>query len=246
MKRILALSLLILLWGCGVSEQCVTRSGTLMEREIETTPFEAIYVYPGVSLFIAEGSEYSVRIQAGENVIDDVEAKIIDNRLVLRQNSSCNWVRKYGVAKIYVTAPALSEIYSNTDREIRSVGVLNYPILRLYATDLFGGVGTGDFHMQVNTGQLVIASNNMSAFFISGNTQEMLLNFYDYMSRFEGANLAAKKVNIFQRSSNDMIIRPTESLTGDIYSTGNVILKTMPSVLEVTRHYRGRVVLDLD
>ncbi|HEX9979523.1 MAG TPA: head GIN domain-containing protein [Flavobacterium sp.] len=243
-KAIFLLCILSLFCGCGLSEDCIKSSGTVKTREVETLPFTKIFVYPGVNLVLSQGSEQSVTIQAGENFIADVEVASDGETLSLRDNSGCNWVRGYGETTVFVTAPDVIEIYSNTDRKISSSGVLTYPILRLFAMDIFDGIGTGDFHLEVDNQQLVIASNNISAFFIKGRTNEMLLNFYDDMGRFEGADFVSDSIKVFQRSSNDMIVHPVYKISGDIYSTGDIISKTHPADVQVIEHYTGRLIYD--
>jgi hypothetical protein len=39
-----------------------------------------------------------------------------------------------------------------------------------------------------------------------------------------------------------MIVRPTESITGKMVSTGNVILKNNPPIVDVQQLYHGRVI----
>lgn len=244
MKKILLFISIVLFSGCGISDDCVRNSGALKNRPVPVTAFENIYVFPGISLVVSQGPEYEVSVKAGENFIDDIEVKVANNALTLKDNSGCNWVRDYGQTTVYVTAPNLVEIYSNTEKTIRSNGVLTFPMLRLYSMDFFGGVGTGDFIMEVNNSQLVIASNHVAGFYITGQTQQMLLNFYDGIGRFEGADFLANDIVIFQRGSNDMIVHPVQSISGNIYSTGNVISKTHPATVNVVEHYSGRLLFD--
>lgn len=210
-----------------------------MSRDVEVTPFENIYVHPGIELIVTQGDLYEVRIDAGSNFIEQISAVVENNALTLKDNSGCNWVRDYGNTKVFVTAPNLVEIYSNTDQVIRSNGVLRFPLLRLYSMDFFGGVGTGDFIMEVDNQQLVVQSNHVSAFFITGKTDQMLLRIYNGNGKFEGANFLAKEIILFHRGANDLKIHPLETLTGDIYSTGDVISVHQPPHVDVNEHYSG-------
>lgn len=210
-----------------------------MSRDVEVTPFENIYVHPGIELIVTQGDLYEVRIDAGSNFIEQISAVVENNALTLKDNSGCNWVRDYGNTKVFVTAPNLVEIYSNTDQVIRSNGVLRFPMLRLYSMDFFGGVGTGDFIMEVDNQQLVVQSNHVSAFFITGKTDQMLLRIYNGNGKFEGANFLAKEIILFHRGANDLKIHPLETLTGDIYSTGDVISVHQPPHVDVNEHYSG-------
>jgi hypothetical protein len=244
MKKILLIAVAILAAGCGLSEECIKKSGHETTKDVTVTPFTKISVFPGIALVVKQGNDYSVTVRSGENIINDVNVKVADSTLTLKDGSGCNFVRSYNGTTVYVTAPNIIEIYSNTNKDIRSDGVLTYPMLRLFSMDFFGGVGTGDFYMTVNNSQLVVESNHIAAFYITGQTQQMLLYFYNGIGRFEGPDFLANEIQIIQRGSNDMIIHPVETLSGDIYSTGNVISKSHPPNVNVVRHYSGKLIYD--
>jgi hypothetical protein len=232
----------LLLVSCEKPSDCIKATGDIITKEFEVGPFESIYVYKGIGLVITEGPEYKVEVRTGENLMDDISVKIENNSLVLRDNTSCNWVRDYGHTTVYVTAPNLTEIHSRTERDIVSNGVLTYPILRLLSIDLSEGAGTNDFYIQVDNNQTVIENNNVSRYYISGETDELLINFYEGNGRFEGEDLIAKSIKVFHRGSNDMIVFPTESITGKMVSTGNIILKNVPPIVSVEELYQGNVI----
>ena len=80
--------------------------------------------------------------------------------------------------------------------------------------------------------------------FIRGNVNNLFIGFYSGDSRFEGANLIAENITIFQRSSNDMIINPQQSLKGEIRGTGDVISRNRPVIVEVEQLYTGKLIFD--
>lgn len=244
MKKILAILSILLLGSCSSVEDCFKKSGDEIMREIPVGAFRKITVGERIALVVKQGDETSVTVKAGENFIDEVDVKVSGDMLKLTDNSGCNMTRDYDLITVYVTAPDIEEIYSNTGRPISSDGVLTYPILRLFAMDFFGGVGTGNFHLTLDNNQLVVESNYVAGFYIDGHTNELLLNFYDGNGRFEGDGLEAESISVFQRGSNDMIVRPVQSLSGNIYGTGNVISKTVPPAVNVQEHYTGRLIFD--
>jgi hypothetical protein len=248
MRKIQLLTTLLLLFflSCEKPSECVDSLGTIITKDIPVTSFTRIEVKTGIELVITQGENYAVKVVTGENLIGNIEVSQEGNTLYLSDNTTCNWVRDYGTTTVYVTAPNLEDIYSKTDRTIRSNGTLTYPIFRLFSLDTDGdgqeGAGTGDFYIAINNSQLVIENNNVSRFFIAGNTDELLLNFYFGDGRFEGENLIAKKAKVYHRGSNDMIVKPTESITGKIVSIGDVILKNNPPIIEVEELYQGQVI----
>ena len=245
MKKIgLIVGFLFLIIGCSKPGDCIESTGDMITKEFVVPNFEKIIVYQGIALVVKEGPEYKVEVRTGENLIDGIEVKVTDNFLSLKDNTTCNWVREYGHTTVYVTAPNVVELHSKTEKTISSDGVLNYPILRLISMDLTDGAGTGDFNVQVNNYQTVIENNNVSRYYVSGQTNSLWVNFYDGNGRFMGENLSAKWVKIFHRGSNDMIVKPIDSITGRMVSTGNVVLKnTLPADrVKVDVLYKGKVI----
>jgi hypothetical protein len=243
MKKIsVAIVLLGIVFGCASPGDCIETSGPMVRKEFSLSNFNKIIVYSGVALVVTEGPEYKVEVESPKNLFDQIELSVKDSLLALKDNSSCNWVRSYGKITVYVTAPNIEELHSKTEKTISSNGILTFPILRLISLDLSDGAGTGDFNIQVDNNQVVIENNNVSRYYVSGKTNYLNVNFYDGNGRFMAENLIAKSVYIFHRGSNDMIVNPAESITGKMVSTGNLILKNTPPIVDVQALYIGHVI----
>jgi hypothetical protein len=223
---------------------CVQTAGATIERTVVVEPFEKILVNRDVELILKEGPDFNVLIQTGENLIGDVEVNVIGNRLELSDNNTCNYVRDYGITKIYVTAPNITEIRNSSQFEVSSDGVLTYPELKLVSEDFTesDAFAVGDFRLEVNTNQLQIISNSISSYFITGQTNNLRVSFFSGEGRFEGANLIAQNITIFHRGSNDMTINPQQSLSGEMVGTGDVISVNIPSIVEVEVLYTGNLI----
>ncbi len=245
-KSILIVSILLVFISCEKPSECIESTGDIVKRSIPVNPFARIKVYKGIAVVITQGDIFKVEVQSGSNIIDNIEMDQVDDQLIFKDNTTCNWLRSYGQTTVYITTPTLSEIYSKTDRDISSNGVLSYPIIRVYALDVDGdgedAAGTGDFHLNVNNSQLVIENNNVSRYYISGNTDEALLNFYAGDGRIEAPNLIAQSIKVYDRGSNDMILRPIQSITGTMVSTGNIILMDHPPIVDVQQLYMGHII----
>ncbi|MFK7832865.1 MAG: head GIN domain-containing protein [Winogradskyella sp.] len=226
------------------ANDCFQTSGTLIQREASVTNFERILVNRGIELIIKEAPNFKVTIETGENLMNDVTAEVIDHQLVLTDHNSCNYVRDYAATKIYVEAPNLTEIRTSSQYEISSVGTLNYNTLRLLSEDFNGAseFAMGDFRLTLNSENLNIVSNNLSFFFIDGTVTNLFVGFYSGAGRFEGRNLIAENVSIFHRGSNDMIVNPQQSLSGELKSTGDVIALNEPPIVDVERFYIGELI----
>ena len=216
-----------------------------MTREVELQPFTRILVNEHITLIIQQADEQSVTIETGENLINDVTAEVVNGQLVLTDANNCNYFRDYGITKIYVSAPNITQIRSSSQFDVVSYGVLNYPQLALVSESFTGDFqSVGNFNVEVNCETLTVDFNNLSNAQIRGIAQNLSVRFFAGNSRFEGRDLLANTVTVFHRSSNDIIVNPVQVLRGDIYSTGNVISVNRPPTVEVVEHYRGRLVFE--
>lgn len=248
MKKIKYILLILLIFACSKEDanDCIQNAGTIIQQEVTVLDFEEILVNRDIELIIEEASDYQVVIETGEYLMNDVEAKVVNNQLRLTNNNSCNYVRDYGITKVYVYAPNIVKIRSSTQYAISSNGILNYNNLTLLSEDS-NAVGTftiGDFRLQMNSNNLSIVSNNISSFYINGNTENLSVNFYSGTGRFEGRNLAAQNVSIYHRGSNDMIVNPQQELTGELVGTGNLISANNPPTVAIEQRYTGRLIFE--
>lgn len=258
-KYLVVCSFILALISCEKPSDCVESTGDFVSQEVEidmptaADSIKRIYVERGIELVVTQGPIFKVTIQTGENLIDNIEVRRDGSVLYLKDNTTCNWVREFGQTKVYVTTPKLEEIYSKTERNISSNGVLSFPVLRLFALDDEAdgreGSGTGDFFITLNNlnstgvpGKLEIFNNNVSRYYISGQTNEALINFYAGDGRFEAPNLNAINVNIYHRGSNDIFIKPIYNLYARLYSTGNVISSYPINPPNVLAFYQGQVI----
>jgi hypothetical protein len=247
MKKFLFYIVLIVAFNsCEKPSDCVESTGAIVTKDVAVLPFKKIKVYHGIAVVITDGPEYKVQIVAGENFIDNVEVIQNGDQLIFKDVTSCNWVRAYGTTKILVTTPTLEEVYSKTDRTISSNGVLTFDHLTLTSFDKDAdgeaGAGTGDFILALQNNSLTINNNNVSRFFLSGQTNTATFNFYFGDGRIEAQDLIAQIITVYHRGSNDMIVNPIQSITGTMNSTGNIILKNVPPVVNVQQLFDGHIV----
>lgn len=245
-KSIYIMILLLLACNSEDANDCFQKAGNLIQETIEVSSFDKILVHRDIELIIKEAPEYAVVVETGENLIADVNVEVIGNQLVLTDHNTCNYVRAYGITKIYVEAPNLTEIRTSSQYEISSDGILNYESLVLYSEDFIEDTEftIGDFRLTINSEDLTIVSNNLSFFFIDGMVENLSVGFFSGSSRFEGKNLIAQNVSVYHRGSNDMVVNPQLSLTGELRGTGNLISVNEPPLVDVQRIYTGQLFFD--
>ena len=221
--------------------ECFRTTGDAVEYDMAVTDFNAVHISAGIELVIKEGAEQRVTVHTGENLKEYITTEVIEGELFITNSNNCNWTRDYNSTTVYVTTPQLEKIYSASQFAVKSDGVLTFPSL-VIQSGLFSETASSTFELQVDTDYLLIEDDQVSYYKISGTVNQLFVKFYDGDSRFEGSGLIAQKVEVFQRSSNDIIINPQQEVKGTIYSTGNLVLKNNPPIIEVEQLYSGHIV----
>jgi hypothetical protein len=247
MKKLYFILVLLTFISCDKEDanDCFQTSGSIITKEVRVNDFSKIEVNEGINLVIKDGASQEIIIETGANLINEVEATVVGDKLFLVDNNNCNYVRDYGITTIYVTSSNITEIISKTQFEVRSDGILTYPNLTLISENFTNeSAASGNFRLQVQNQELNILFNNLSNLFISGSTAIFDINFPGGNSRVEAEGFLANTVSIFSRGSNDIIINPQLELSGDIFGTGDVIAVNRPPIIELTAHYTGQLIFN--
>lgn len=236
-----------LLWNCNSENapDCFQNAGDITRELVEVPDFTKITVYENVQLTLKQGSALKVEVETGEYLRNEVEVTVEDGRLLLRDTNDCNFTRKYGLTKVYVTAPNITEIRSSTGLDILSEGVLAFTSLNLISesfNDPDAGYTSGEFNLELDTQNLSIVSNGISYYNLRGKTLNFNIVFAAGDSRLEAKALIAENISFNHRGSNDIRISPQESLKGTLRGTGDVVSFTRPALVEVEQLYKGELI----
>jgi len=243
MKNILYVLLGLIFLSCNSEDgsDCFKKQGKEISKQIEIEEFNKVNISEGIELTIKESEEQSVKLTMGENLINDIKFEVMEDELKITNENGCEMLRNYHSAKVYVTTPVLEKIYSSSQYSIKSDGVLTFPELTL-ESGIIEDTPASVFEMQIENQHLKVNDNISSVFKISGHSEKLDINFWGSNGRFEGENFIVNEVNVNHRSTNDIIVYPTESVNGVLRSTGNLVLKNLPPVVDVEQLYTGHIV----
>ena len=251
MKKILIFIGMILFLGCDTEDgnDCFQKAGKIIQTEVEVQNFSEIMVFERIKLYIQQGPEQKVIIETGENLLNEVTAQVEGERLILKNENSCNLVRDYEITKIYVTTPNLTWLRSSTGIAIESIGTLSFPDLYLLSVneELDPDIHTdGDFILDLDVENLRITNDNYSNYFLKGKVENFDAFFAGGDGRLEASELIVQNYDIFHRGTNKLIVNPQQVLKGDIYSYGDVVSKNRPPEVDIEEHFKGKLIFDLD
>ncbi len=224
---------------------CFQNAGEISREEVLVPDFSTITVFENVSLVVREGPEILVEVETGAFLRDEVSVVVEGNRLILQDTNDCNFFREFGLTKVFVTAPNITEIRSSTGFPITSDGVLSYPNISLLSESFAvpeAATTDGSFDLEVASENIRIVTNGIAFFKLRGSTQNFNITIAAGDSRIEAESLLAQNVNLNHRGSNDMRVNPQASITGIIRGTGDVVSFNRPAVIEVEELFNGQLI----
>lgn len=223
---------------------CLQTAGSIT-RESRTVPdFSSITVFEYLNLVVRQGPNYSVEVESGANLLNEITAEVIDGRLVLRNENRCNLFRDYGISTVYVTAPDISEIRSGTGFLVSSDGPLAYPNLTLVSerfNDPEAEATDGEFDIDFAGTRLNVLVNGIAYLKLRGTADLFNVFIAAGDARIEAQELQARVVELNHRGSNDLFVDPQERIAGVIRGYGDVIGINRPAEVEVTELFNGRL-----
>jgi hypothetical protein len=249
MKKLLLILTLVLIAGCNTEDApgCFKKVGEIVQDEVAVDPFKEIIVYERVKLYIQQGPVQKVVIETGKNLRKDVSVEVMDNRLSIRNDNSCNLIREYDLTKVYVTIPDLTWLQNSSGSAIESVGILKLDDLWLRSVNQENDLTIhtdGDFILDLDVQNLRITNDNVSNYFLSGKAENFDVFFAAGDSRLDAPELIVQNYQIFHRGTNKMIVFPVESIKGELRSSGNLIAKNRPAVVDIDEYYTGRLIFE--
>ncbi len=246
-ERSLFFLTILLMMSCNGDNvpDCFQNAGDLVRETVVAPEFNTITVFENLNVVLKQGEEQKVEVETGEFLRNDVSVEVEDERLILRNENSCNYVREYGLTTVYVTSPNISEIRSSTGLLISSDGVLQYPSLTLISesfTNPETETTDGSFDLKVNSTTVKIVVNGIAYFKLKGETETFIVTVAAGDSRVEAENLVSQSVTVSHRGSNDVFVNPQQRIGGVIRGTGDVISFNRPPEVEVDELFNGRLI----
>ncbi len=249
MNKLFFVGLIFLLFSCDSENgwDCIQAAGNPISKEYAVSDFSKIRIEDDVTLYLKQGEAQQVKIETGENLLGDISVSIENNTLVVKNHNNCNLVRDYGITKVFVTVPNITEIRNSSAYDVIGEGVLNFPALTLVSNSSVGPETirkSGDFYLNIICDEFRVAANGQSVFYITGKAERATLSFADEMPRFEGKEFLINELTVFQRSANKMIVNPIQSIVGKIVATGDIISYNRPPLVDVKELFTGRLLFE--
>jgi hypothetical protein len=116
--------ILVILLSAGLLISCrvKTGSGNIITENRNETNFKGVNVGGNLKVHLKQGSKHSVRIEADDNIIEDIETKVRAGKLHVHYKDNVS-LRNISV-HIYIESPEINYVSASASADVMSEGIL--------------------------------------------------------------------------------------------------------------------------
>ncbi len=199
---------------------CVRADGPVRSEILELGRIEGIDLAIPATVFLTQGPEQIVEIEAQEEVIDQLETAVRGGIWEIEYDRC---VSNESSIRIYITIPEITSLQISGSGEIISQN-------ELLVDDLDIGIkGSGDVDLALVADDIDANISGSGSMRFEGSADALNINIAG-SGDFKCYNLEARKVRVKISGSGDAELWVTEELDVDISGSGDVFYKGSPSL----------------
>jgi len=202
-----------------------------LENRTLNQSFNAIKASQGLEVYITQGNEESIVIEADENLLELIKTEVKDNELRIYAEKNIGYAAS---KKIMVTFKEVSKITSTSGSDVISTNTITADYLELKSSS------GSDMKLTVNTSTLHCDSSSGSDLKISGNTEKLVADASSG-SDIKASDLIAVSSQVKATSGADITVNTAKELTADANSGGDIKYYGNPDKVHKTDSHSGSI-----
>jgi hypothetical protein len=188
--------------------------------------FDVIKVYDKIDLNVRQGSDLKVEVNAGEHLLSNIETRVENGALIIKNNNKCNFVRGYKKKiTVNITVPAVSKIDNEGVGTLTFSGNLDSLFVR--------AENSGDIQVSGSFKRLQTSSHGNGDIYLNGVADKLYV--YMFGTNFlRGENLKVNNYIFIETISiGDCHVNAPYNGTLDynIWRSGNIYYMGNPAVI---------------
>lgn len=194
--------------------------------------FTTVYASEGLDVFVSQGDDYEILVEADENIIDLIGTDIEDGKLKIHAIENIGRATK----KVYVTLPEVDALKSSSGADLIAQTLIKSDKIVLDASS------GSDIEVEVLANEVEADASSGADIKVSGKTDTLYADASSG-SDIKARNLTAKTCTADASSGADISVNVSEKLTADASSgadisyTGEAAVTKKKSVSGSVRKY---------
>ncbi len=222
MKTIKFISLLlaISISSCisGQFSPKVTGSGKVVTKERPADYFNSIKVSSGIDVYLTQGSQESIKLEADDNLHEYIKTEISGNTLKIYTDVN---IRKAKAKIVYVSMKDIEKITVSSAGDVYGKTIIKTDELKLSASS------AGDIKLNIEVNKLYCNISSAGDIMLEGSCDELEADLSS-AGDLKAYDLTTRIANVSTSSAGDAKITVTEKLTASTSSAGDIYYKGNP------------------
>lgn len=237
MKNLIVLSMAILLVfpSCIIDgwDQGISGNGRVVEDSRDISGFTGVHVSSGIDVYLSQGSDFEVVVEADENLQDVILTEKSGNMLVVKTDRVN--IRSAKSKKVHVTLPELTELKISSAGDLVGQTLFNCNDLDLSISS------AGDLTLEVEADRIDLSISSSGDAQLSGSADEFNVNLSS-AGDLNAFDLIAGKVDVDVSSAGDARVHATEEISMSATSAGNIYYRGDARVIRSHTSSAGDIV----
>ncbi len=181
------------------------------DRREVTDDFTVVSASEGLDVFVTQGADYAISVEADENIIDLIGTDISDGKLKIHAIQNIGRATK----KVYVTLPEVTGMYSSSGADLVSQGVISADKISLDASsgsDIKVELSADEVDADTSSGADIRISGQANLFFADASSG----------SDIKAKDFMVKSCHADASSGANITVNVSESLTADASSGADI------------------------
>ena len=195
--------------------------GPVVSKALSLDGFTKIGLATSGELYLSQGDSYSVKAEAQQNIIDNLETKVEGETLKIGFDKS---VSNYKSLKFYITMPALKGVSVAGSGDV--AGETPFTGLDVVSLNI---AGSGNINLNIEANSVEASISGSGNVELEGEAGKAEVNIMGSGS-VDAAGLKAQKADISIAGSGDCTIDATEQLDVSIAGSGDVFYLGSPQI----------------
>lgn len=215
----------------------VTGAGNVIYHDVQG--FTCIDVKDKMNLYLTQGPNYEVRVEAGRNLQPLIKAELDGETLKVFNTNRCNWVRGYKhKIDVYITAPYYKYIINNGVGPVKSVNTIVQDTITLKTGN------SGEIRLDLNTKVTMCSAHGNGDIYLSGTTKNLQNDYTGTNFLYANELWVSDYVYLHSVSIGHAYINAPPNGLMDIVleRAGNIYYKGDPARINVVKNDKGNLI----
>lgn len=214
-KYLVATILSLVLFSCNFDMNFIGVKGNgnvTIENRTVNQSFNTIKTSQGLDVYVTQGNDESIAIEADENLHELIRTEVTNNELNIYLDKNIGYASS---KKVMVTFKDVSKITSTSGSDVMSTGTIKTDHLELNSSS------GSDMELAVITSSLVCNASSGSDLKISGKTNKLIASATSG-SDIKAGDLVAETSHASANSGADIVINTSRELIANANSGGDI------------------------